>query len=629
MNSLRLALLGAFALGACTFNPSVTASLTGAGGAGGSGVAAIPGLTALRVEPQAVTVVMDPAKPKPQQKYEAIGVVNGRQVKLTDRVIWSSDRLNVASVDATGLATVGNSGGIARISASNGMISGSASLTVHASGTFMADGANANPPLPADPASKFRGGSDSARNPQLVYPNDHVLFPPNVFGIEIHWRPGSAANTLYELRFKSDIGDFKVYTRCQPLADGCLYQPSKDVWTAIAETNRGGGNVQMILRATDDAGSAVGTSATFTLAFSKDALRGGLYYWTTSGGTGIMRWNFGDTTKTMAEKFIGTQFTGDTCVGCHALSRDGKKIVASAGGQDDGRLLLFDVARAMPMAGFPLAQKSQFESWNPDGSQFVGVYTDDRKRGPSNLMLFDGNTGAKTGEIDLGGLRADHPDWSRDGARIVFTSVDTTGSYTDQRPGRAGLAYIDRTSGGWSPPQALLPAQDGKNRFYPAIAPDNQVLVYDESACKTGTYAKECNADTDPTATLWVTRLPPAATSPVKLGLANAPGVADNGATDLTNSFPKWAPFVFQLSEERKLLWLTVSSSRQYGLRAPPTGAHEEADKGTLIWMIGIDPNNLLTNQDPSYAAFALPFQDISTSNHIAQWTEEIPPPIK
>jgi hypothetical protein len=45
--------------------------------------------------------------------------------------------------------------------------------------------------------------------------------------------------------------------------------------------------------------------------------------------------------------------------------------------------------------------------------------------------------------------------------------------------------------------------------------------------------------------------------------------------------------------------------------------------------MVGLDPNNLTNNVDPSYAAFALPFQDFSTSNHIAQWTELVPTPVQ
>jgi hypothetical protein len=551
----------------------------------------------------------------------------------------------VAGASGSGTGGGGAGGGAGVASGAGGVIGGSGSAgsggvggNSASTGAFpppingvtsvSATGPNATPPIPSDAAKKFTGTADASRNPELVYPNDHVLFPPNVFGVEIHWRPGSAMNTLFELSFKGASLEHVVYTRCQPLADGCLYSPPDDVWGPIAQANLGGTNVQLTVRGTDDDGMAVGTSSTFSLAFAKDALRGGLYYWTTSQGSGIMRRDFGDTTKTAAERFIGTQFTGGTCVGCHALSRDGAKIIASAGGEYDGRLLLFDVAHAQPAVPFPLTQRSQFESWSPTGGQFVGVYTDDRKTGPSNLLLFDGMTGASASAIELGGLRADHPDWSQDGNRIVFTSVDPTGSYADQEPGHAGISYVDFVAGAWSAPKSLVAAVDGKNHYYPAIGPDNTTLVYDESTCASGsgTYGKECNADTDPTATLWTTRLPPSAVTPVALGLANMPGVADAGNASLTNSFPKWAPFVFHLSEQQNLLWLTFSSTRRYGLRQPPPGGHVESDVGNLIWMVGINPGS--SSADPSFAAFALPFQDITTSNHIAQWTEKVVPVI-
>jgi hypothetical protein len=40
--------------------------------------------------------------------------------------------------------------------------------------------------------------------------------------------------------------------------------------------------------------------------------------------------------------------------------------------------------------------------------------------------------------------------------------------------------------------------------------------------------------------------------------------------------------------------------------------------------MVGFDPSALANGQDPSFAPFCLPFQDITTSNHIAQWTQEV-----
>jgi hypothetical protein len=106
------------------------------------------------------------------------------------------------------------------------------------------------------------------------------------------------------------------------------------------------------------------------------------------------------------------------------------------------------------------------------------------------------------------------------------------------------------------------------------------------------------------------------------LGNANHPGIADNATTALTNSFPKWSPFVSKLNEMDQLVWLTFSSTRQYGLRPPPASSTNtgEAKTGTLIWMVGI--NIGVGSSDPSYTAFALPFQDITTSNHIAQWAK-------
>src|SRR5204862_6023454 len=101
------------------------------------------------------------------------------------------------------------------------------------------------------------------------------------------------------------------------------------MWYWIAEINRGGLLLQVAIKGTDDAGSAVGVSGTQTLRFSKDDIKGGLYY-TTSNGSGIMRFDLASTTPT-AVQFLGTGLTNGTCVGCHAVSRDGRKVVAEAG----------------------------------------------------------------------------------------------------------------------------------------------------------------------------------------------------------------------------------------------------------------------------------------------------------
>jgi hypothetical protein len=594
------------------------------------------GAAALRIEPALTLVTIQNGAPA-TARFRAIATIAGQDSDVTEQALtaWSSDNSSLASVDATGIATTGTRfGGETSIRVAWQGATATARLRVRfvlQSNVTPEAGA---PALPPSPAQALAGTANGARAPELVYPNDGVLLPPNLFEIEVHFRPGASANTLFEVGFANALTDVRAYTRCAPVGDaidpGCLYVPTRDVWTGLAETNRGALPLTLTVRATDDAGGGVGTSRAQTLRFAPADVRGGLYYWTTSQGSAVMRWNFGDATRRDAERFVGPEASGDTtvfCVGCHALSRDGGKMVmstsrtnAATGGNIDGSLLLFDVARRTPVVPFPLAQRSTFESWGPDDSAFVGIFGDG---GDKDLMLFDGTTGARTGTIPLGGLQADHPDWSLDGARIAFTEVGVT--HIDQAPERGGISYVERGTGGsWTAPRRLVPSLAGKNRYYPAIAPDGSFVVYDESTCPAGkTYDRVCNADTDPSARLYAAPFPPAAATPIELSSANSPGVADRGATDLGTSYPKWNPFAFHVSTQSQILWLTFSSLRRYGLRPspPPASTHEGLPAGTLIWMVAIDPARLAAGQDPSATAFCLPFQDITTSNHIAQWT--------
>ncbi|MES1207431.1 MAG: hypothetical protein ABUS79_15965, partial [Pseudomonadota bacterium] len=516
--------------------------------------------------------------------------------------------------------------------AASGGVTTQATLVVNYTFTG-ADPGSAGTGVPANAGTLFTSApADPTRAPQMVYPNDGALFPPNVTGIEVHFVPGATANTLFEVSFVGKLATVNTFIRCAAPAgiNGCIYLPDPGLWATIASANAGQGPVKLRVSGTDDNGTAAGTSAELTIQFAKDNILGALYYWTTSGKTAIMRWDFAGSTAS-AMPYLTPTNTNGTCVGCHALAPDGSKVVASAGGQSDGRLLLWDIDKNVSIQPFPLTQKSQFESWNADGTQFVGVYGDGTpgRKGPSNLMIFSATSGQVTGTIDLGGLRADHPDWSKNPSvsnTIVFTSMDPNAGTTDQRPATGAIDMVTADStGAWGAPQELVPAVLGKNHYYPAISPDGNLVVYDESTCTHGTPTMgatpdtTCNADTDATATMYLTSL--AGAAPVPLTRANSPGVGDGTATTLTNSFPKWAPYVQSLDEMNKLIWLTFSSTRQYGLRTPPAPASTgETNKGTLIWMVGINPG--VGGQDPSYAAFCLPFQDITTSNHIAQWTK-------
>jgi hypothetical protein len=587
----------------------------GGGGDDGTGSGSLDGLVSLTVTPADQTLVIKNSQPA-ISAYTATGTFDdGRVEDITGLVQFSLAEATLGSFQSSELTTTVAKGGRTQVVATAGAISGSTGVTIRLEQTYSDPGAT----LPVDPAAPFGGTPDAARAPALVYPNDGVFVPPNLGRLELHFRPGTN-NTLFELTFTSSVLELKVYMRCtQPLNGGCIYLPDAQVWSWIAESHRGTDPVTWRVRGTDDTGTAVGTSSDFTLRFAPEDVTGGIYYWTTTNRA-IMRYDFASSTQTIAEQFVGTEMTGGTCVGCHALSRDGKKMVAEAGGQNDGRILLLDVATKTAMVPFGSTQKSNFESWAPDGSAFAGVYADNGATN-FNLMLFDGTTAALTETVDAGGTSTNptnHPDWSPLGDRIAFVNVGVKNTLQMMYNGE--IRTVTKTAGAWQPPQVLVPRAPGKNRYYPAFAPDGTMLVFDESTCNSGNTGGECNGDTDPSAKLYAINAISGGT-PTALARANGPGVADNGQTALTNSFPKWNPFAFRLSQTGgRLAWVTFSSTRKYGLRSPP-------GNGTLLWMAAIDLD-APAGTDPSFTAFALPFQDIATSNHIAQWTTEVVGPI-
>jgi hypothetical protein len=589
---------------------------------GGDGGTSLAGLQSLALTPANATLAISGATPA-TATYAATGTFSdGHTADITAATAFSLADSTLGAFNGNAFTSTTNQGGKTVVQGAAGQVTGSTGLTL----TLAEQYNDPDSGVPPNPGGLFNG-PPTGTAPQIVYPNDGVLVPPNLGRLEIHFLPG-AGNTLFELSFANALTDVKVFLTCTfPLNGGCIYLPDPKVWAWIARTNRGGAPLALTLKGTDATGSAVGTSTPVNVSFSYDDINGGLYYWTTSNNTAIMRFDFASATQTAASKFADPTLTGGTCVGCHALSRDGTRLVAEVGGQNDGRLLLMNVAQGAPLVPFPAAGKSIFESWNPDGGAFVGVYGDTGAT-DYNLLLFTPGAAAPGNPADIPGTGsatnpADHPDWAPDGTKIAYVKVGNKG--TMQRMWTGAIEMINSTGSGWSTPVEIIPSAPGKNRYYPSFAPDSTFLLFDESTCATpGVLDSTCNADTDMSATLFAA-LANAGATPVRLVKANGPGIMDNGNTQLTNSFPKWSPFIFRRTFElgAPLMWVTFSSTRKFGLRSPPAGGSENPS-GQFIWMTGIDPSQVAAGQDPSYPAFCLPFQDFTTSNHIAQWTTQV-----
>jgi len=614
---MRQCLVLLFALAAC--GPSHKGDTTDA---------SVAGLVSISVTPADLDLLIDNAEPATAH-YVATGTFeDGHSEDISDRVAFSLANGQLGTFLGPDFKSTLDQGGRTKVVAEAAGVHGETGLTLRIRQRYSDPSATG---LPSDPSAPFNGPADAGRAPDVVYPNDGVLLPPNLGKLEVHFKPG-AGNTLFELSFENELTDIAIYTRCNtPLNGGCIYTPDATVWKWLAETNRGGAPLTVHARATDDSGTGVGTSGDTSLAFAYENVKGGIYYWKASGGatgdSAVMRFDFGNTQQTEPERFVGPDKAGGKCVGCHALSRDGTKLVASAGGWDVEDALLVDVATANRTA---TPGKAAFASWNPDGTRYVGVFAYSGTT-THDLMMFDGATGVQTGTIDVGATAAQstsHPDWSADGSRIAYVRAGQASEegVNNQRFYLGSIHVVsEQGNGTFGGDITVVPQAANKNRYYPSFSPDGLLLAYDESTCSATPPSTSCNADSDPTATLYVVK-PEANGTPVALAAANAPGKTDT-TTALTNSWPKWAPFEFQRTESdpgSRVVWMTFSSTRNYGLRTPPPGTSSESASGSLLWMVAIDPARAAAGQDPSVAAFALPFQDVTSSNHIAQWTEEV-----
>lgn len=637
---------------------------TSSGASGGASSSSSGGSTAtdideasMRIEPADAVLTVQGGQ-QVSQTYKLFGKLKGtsNEIDLTDRaVFYVPDNYLVGGFPLNGAPTFTTRlpasptdppqrGGKLTVEAiaanSTGVIKTTTSLTVKLDATLTSP--NATPALPANPAASFVGTPTAARAPVLAYPNDGTMLPPNLRRLEVHWRPGNASNNLYEISFTSALSKIVYYSRCGGaglVAGACGFELDGDGYGYLAETHRGAGPVKLRVRGGDDNATGFGESAEFTIEFAENRVDGGLYYWTVTNPESIMRFDFGAASGN-PEPYVVKNQNGipDTCPGCHALSRDGTKLVGSIGGQNDGRLIFInDLSRPKtdpswltidPDTTAGQNNRIQFASFNPTGTQFVAVYGDydnDTCAGDArncNLYFHNGSTGVRESTKAVS-VKPDHPDWAPNGQMIAITQVH--GGGTTQKPKRTSVGLLKLQGGTWQDPITLVP-EDATNyrvRYNPNFVPDSSFLYFSESQCPVGNWSSgDCDADADPSAKTWAVK-PEAGATPVFLANAAKGGVQDGSTTNLGDTFPRSAPFQTN-HRGGKLFWFTVASRRAVGLRSTQGAQH--------LWMFAVDPAKVLAGQDGSYTGFYLPFQDLQTSNHIAQWTEKVvggtqPPP--
>ncbi len=516
----------------------------------------------ITVAPDTLEIVAGPNGSEPVPFTATVHFPDGTDAP-PDAVEWGVSNRSIGDIGTDGLFTAsGFTGGEAWITAEVGGVVGRADLKVRYHEDRVADGIDVR-------------AFDATPTPTTgawVYPQDGVNLPRNTPSLLFEWN--AAEGAVYRLDFTSHYTSMTVYTdQHEFVADG-------PTWATIAGTNAGG-EVSVVLSAALADGTVL-QEAPRTLHVNRMDAEGSVIYWSTTS-QGLIKLPWGGA----AVNLLTPNEAGGHCVGCHALSNDGKIAFSYDGGNAGmGVKRVADMSDIVgPVPDGATAGSTwpggNFKTFSPDGRLLLSTFL-------GNIKLYDADTGALLKDVLSDGT-ATHVDWSPDGKEVVFVrNVPHEADWAFSGPSQiAVLPYLGNLNfGSW---RVVFDPQPGWKAYYPTYSPDGNWIAFNQS---TG------DAYNDPDAELWVIDAG-GKRPPVRLTNANGEGV-------LTNSWPHWAPL-----PDDDVLWLAFSSTRAYGTKS--------ADK-PQIWVAGFDPKKAEQGVDPSWPAFWLTGQDSNTSNHQPFW---------
>ena len=535
---------------------------------------------------------------------------------------WTIDRLDIATIGAgTGVVTAtGGTFGKANVTAT------ALSLTAKTTITFNLKTSTNPGNVPGADQTLLNGAT--AVDPgvaSFAYPYDKTVFPRGLLPPEQMWN-GGAANDSYSVRFVGPSFDLTVYTKADPPSRFTLTKP---LWNALT-TSAAGADVRIELRRAHAGMGYVSAKQGWKVADAN--LRGSIYYWAIDQGqivkidlpTGTRSpfFDSGPNTQigTPAPANAGSprtpnwqdNGTGKRCVACHAVSKDGSRLVSLFTREaSTGPVGVVDLATSQVKAVGDYETNGVYEALTPDGALAVVNYS------TKTMKLVDSNNALPVASALDGLTDVCDPTFSPDGKLFALASNCDPGFGYPVEFRRSDLTLYDFAQGtrAFSNPRTILLSTGvGDAIAFPSFSPDSKWLFYqrgDYSRAKYGAGPPFQHGVDDLHVASAVVNVPP-----IALDNANGKGVLPADSLHLN-----YGPTVNPIAEGG-YIWVVFTSPRDYGNRmvspqgAPPSDATYANHK--QLWVTAVDAN--IGTIDPSHPAFWLPGQDPASANMFGYW---------
>ena len=257
----------------------------------------------------------------------------------------------------------------------------------------------------------------------------------------------------------------------------CTYRIDDKLWSAVGHSSQDQ-EVKMTVAGSTGRGVPIGTSSPAVIRFAPDDIKGGLYYFSPTI-KGIKRVPIG------ASKPVDFITNGDEtgCAGCHAVSRDGKKVAVEFGSGQTGTGSTVVDGINPKMRAFPLNRSIawNFAWFNSTGDKFIANWS-------GSLKVRDSSTGAvletvqpsQIGGLGLGAM----PEWSPDNKWLAFVRYTRSSPYDFELVDSGDIVVMPYNGGSFGPATTVISAKIGSEvHFWPSWSPDSKWLVFNSYTC--------------------------------------------------------------------------------------------------------------------------------------------------